>query len=183
MNTKACKVDWIYSLLLMSLAGIKRSGFDSSCPFGRKMRRESHGNGPVVSRQGSGITGRQQVQKYHAKNHGRRDGHALRPEAGGENQPGSCMWRKLLGDCWGKCKQIQAVNRTVLFTVDYKNRCTICIFASIYLFVDDSGQQNSCHDLRPQLFHRGWGLPQVEECRQERTPGNPLGKIIGNTPH
>ena len=141
VNTKACKVDWIYSLLLMSLAGIKRSGFDSSCPFGRKMRRESHGNGPVVSRQGSGITGRQQVQKYHAKNHGRRDGHALRPEAGGENQPGSCMWRKLLGDCWGKCKQIQAVNRTVLFTVDYKNRCTICIFASIYLFVDDSGQQ------------------------------------------
>ena len=89
----------------------------------------------------SGITGRQQVPKYHAKNHGRRDGHALRPEAGGENQPGSCMWRKLLGDCWGKCKQIQAVNRTVLFTVDYKNRCTICIFASIYLFLDDSGQQ------------------------------------------
>ena len=78
-------------------------------------------------------TGRQQVPKYHAKNHGRRDGHALRPEAGGENQPGSCMWRKLLGDCWGKCKQIQAVNRTVpvTFTVDYKNRCTICIFASI----------------------------------------------------
>ena len=30
----------------------------------------------------SGITGRQQVPKYHAKNHGRRDGHALRPEAG-----------------------------------------------------------------------------------------------------
>ena len=104
-----------FNLLLMSLAGMKRSGFDSSCPFGRKMRRESHGNGPVVSRQGSGITGRQQVPKYHAKNHGRRDGHALQPEAGGENQPGSCMWRKLLGDCWGKCKQIQAVNRYTVY--------------------------------------------------------------------
>ena len=168
-----------FNLLLMSLAGMKRSGFDSSCPFGRKMRRESHGNGPVVSRQGSGITGRQQVPKYHAKNHGRRDGHALQPEAGGENQPGSCMWRKLLGDCWGKCKQIQAVNR-ILFTVDYKNRCTICIFASICRWLRAT---NSCQDLRPQLFHRGWGLPQVEECRQERTPGNPFGRIIGNTPH
>ena len=41
-----------FTLLLMSLAGIKRSGFDFPCPFGRKMRRESHGNGPVVSRPG-----------------------------------------------------------------------------------------------------------------------------------
>ena len=91
------------------------------------------------------------------------------------------MWRKLLGDCGGKCKQIQAVNRT-LFSVDYyfKNRCTICIFASICRWLRAT---NSCHDLRPQLFHRGWGLPQVEECRQERTPGNPFGRIIGNTPH
>ena len=85
------------SLLLMSLAGIKRSGFDSSCPFGRKMRRESPGNGPVVSRQGSGITGRQQVQKYHAKNHGRRDGHALRPEAGGRKPARLMHVEKTLG--------------------------------------------------------------------------------------
>jgi hypothetical protein len=41
-----------FTLLLMSLAGIKRSGFDFPCPFGRKMRGESHGNGPVVSRPG-----------------------------------------------------------------------------------------------------------------------------------
>ena len=114
-----------FTLLLMSLAGIKRSGFDFPCPFGRKMRRESHGNGPVVSN----ITPR---------------------------------------------------TMAVLFTVGYKNRCTICIFASICRWLRAT---NSCHDLRPQLFHRGWGLPQVEECRQERTPGNPFGKIIGNTPH
>ena len=76
----------------------------------------------MVGGKGSGITGRQQVPKYHAKNHGRRDGHALRPEAGVTNP--AHPWRKLLGDCWGKCKQIQAVNRT-LFTADYyyQNRC------------------------------------------------------------
>ena len=34
MNTEACKVDGFFSLqLLITLADIKRSGFDVSCPF------------------------------------------------------------------------------------------------------------------------------------------------------
>ena len=34
----------------MSLAGIKCSGFDFSCPFAGRKMLTSHGNGPVVSR-------------------------------------------------------------------------------------------------------------------------------------
>ena len=37
-------------LPLMSLAGIKCSGFDFSCPFAGRKMLTSHGNGPVVSR-------------------------------------------------------------------------------------------------------------------------------------
>ena len=48
MNTEARKVR--SDLPLMSLAGIKCSGFDFSCPFAGRKMLTSHGNGPVVSR-------------------------------------------------------------------------------------------------------------------------------------
>ena len=137
-------------------------------------------------------TGRPQVPKYHAKNHGRRDGHALRPEAGVTSP--AHPWRKRLGDCWGKCKQIQAVNRT-LFTVDYyyKNRCIYIdiLFAFICRWLRAT---NSCHDLRPQLFHRGfaWVRPRRLKSAAKKghfffavrfvsykPPASPLGKSLG----
>ena len=115
---RACKMPWKASKQPMECCGsIKKQApaFLLSWLWGEGML----GSGML----GSGITGRQQVPKYHAKNHGRRDGHALRPEAGVTSP--AHPWRKRLGDCRCKCKQIQAVNRT-LFTVDYyyKNRCT-----------------------------------------------------------
>ena len=132
---RACKMPWRlpssqWSTVVPSRSRTRRfcwvDGGGKGCIFRicwAQKAQTSHGNGPVVSRQGSGITGRRQVPKYHAKNYGRRDGHALRPEAGVTSP--AHPWRKRLGDCRCKCKQIQAVNRT-LFTVDYyyKNRCT-----------------------------------------------------------
>jgi len=69
----------------MSLAGIKCSGFDFFVPicWAQNAYKSWKWTGRIKAARAQGLAG-SKYPKYHAKNHGRRDGHALRPSL----QPG-----------------------------------------------------------------------------------------------